>query len=475
MSETDDVAAFVAGLRYQTMPDDAVQRAKRSVLDLLGCVTAGARSEWSSAYLRYIDAQGQGGDASVALVDRRYTAYHAAILNGTFAHATELSETFTRAVVHPGNVILPAVLAVAEREGCPGHDVLSAVSAGYEVLIRLGLSVGREFMLTQGMHTPATTGAFGAAVAVANLMHLDADEVRNVLGLTACLVPTSLMVAAKDDSSIKDMFEGLAAATGVMAYDLHRQGITGIADGLGSWGRSMSQTFEPHYLTDGLGTEWRISSGGLHFKERALLAMGQPSFDATRAVWENDVVDHRDICRVVVHTSRRAVLGGRREPVSTVAAKASIPFVVAVSLVHQDAIREDPHFIRTLVPALLNDPDVLRISNLVDVQVDPQIEHEFEVSWPMKFAARVEVEMADGRRLEAYEDIWPRSSTLSYADVRAKFLDVTKGLLSPESGGRIADAVEQLQDADSIRPIMDELRVGLRPAGSPHHEVATVG
>ena len=103
----------------------------------------------------------QGGDpeATVVCGGRKLSAHNAALINGTYAHSTELFESFTRAMVHPGDVVIPAVMAVAERD-VSGASVVAAIAVGYEILSRIGLSVGLPWLLDQGFHTPRRAWRF---------------------------------------------------------------------------------------------------------------------------------------------------------------------------------------------------------------------------------------------------------------------------------------------------------------------------
>lgn len=455
---TRAVADFASGVTFGDLPNDVVARARRSVLDALGSAVCGASGEMSSAYRECFLRDSTAVDASVALCAEKTSTYNAALLNATFAHSTELFETYTRAAVHPGGVVVPAVLAVAEQQGCTGAEVVTAVVAGFEVLIRIGLSCGRYLALEQGLYSPAVLGAFGSAAAVSNLLKLDVDATGNALGVAACLLPTALSVAVGDDATVKDLFEGMAAATGVLSCDLAARGLTGPVDGLGHWLQSTPREADPAALVSELGSEWRIASGGLHFKDQAVFAMGQPTLVAIRQMSAQSAIEPAEVSHVLVETSRRSVLGSRHHPQSIVAAKSSIPFIVATALVHQDRLPSDPHFVRTLTADTLTDREIERLTALVEVRVDEEIDYAFEAEWPLKFASRVTIEFAEGRRRTEYVDIWPRTSTFNDADVAAKFKDICHGLLADSEIDEISAACAVLETLPDVRGLAAALR-----------------
>jgi 2-methylcitrate dehydratase PrpD len=448
-----ELARFVSRTTYDGLPPDAIERAKKSVLDLIAVTVHGSRSESAEAFGSYVLAQGGHPEASILCSGRRTTAYFAALLNGTYAHATELSETFTRAVVHPGNVILPALLAMGEREHASGRTLITGTALGYEVLIRFGLSVGVPWMMEQGFHTPSAVGAFGSTAGCAALLGLDPDQTRNAFGIAACYTPTTLRAAFKG-ATIKEMFEGSAAATGVMAGDLARLGITGVWDWDQHWHDAVTRRHGMLALVDGLGERWMIETGGLHFKIRAVVAMGQPVLDAVEHLVRKNRVDPDDVVRIVVESTGRVMLGGTRSPETIVAAKASVPYLAAFGLVYPDALAADPHLVRSLTADVLKDGRVARLAELVEMRVDPQIDRDFEVSWPMKFGARVTVETKDGSRIEEYADVWPYSSNMTFDQVAAKFSDVVGGLVDKDNEEQIVESVRRLELIDDISEVV---------------------
>lgn len=452
-----ELARFVSQTTYADLPPDVIDRARKSLLDLIAVTVYGSQSESAEAFLSYTRQQGGRAEASILgggkTDGQKTTAYYAALLNGMYAHATELSETFTRAVVHPGNVILPALLAIGEREHATGRTLITGTAVGYEVLIRFGLSVGVPWMMEQGFHTPSAAGAFGSVAGSAAVLGLDLGQTRHAFGIAACYTPTTLRAAFKG-ATIKELFEGSAAAVGVMSGDLARAGITGVWDWDRHWHRAVARQHGMSALVDGLGERWMIESGGLHFKIRAVVAMGQPVLDAIEQLVRKNAVAAEDVVRVVVESTGRVTLGGVRSPQTILAAKASVPYLAAFGLVYQDALGSDPHLIRSLTPDVLKNPEVARLAELVDLRVDPQIDRDFEVSWPMKFAARVTVETRDGRRIEEYADVWPYSSNMTFDQVAAKFTDVVGGLIDNHDAKRIVELVRHLELVDDIGEIV---------------------
>jgi 2-methylcitrate dehydratase PrpD len=453
---TDRLARFVAETSAGDLPPATLERAKRSILDTLGIGLLGSRSESASAYRDYVAGHGSAPQCTVLGTATRYGAYDAALLNATFAHATELFESFTRAMVHPGNVVIPAVLAIAERDRIPGRAVLTAIAVGFELLARVGLSVGNPLLLEQGFHTPGALGGFGAAAGCANLVGLDAAGAADVLGIAACYVPSALNAAMRG-ATIKELFEGTAAGSGVQAVDLVTAGISGVRDWDEHWYRAIPRNADRAQLVAGLGTEWRIESGGLHYKQRAVMAVGQPVLEACEQLIRGHDIDPAKIARIRLRGGRRILIGGSRRPQTMLAAITSAPFLAAFALVHQAEFLADPHFVRCLTPDRFADSRVLELADGADLEADPQIDHDFEVATPQRFAARVTVEMAGGETYERYVDIWPATSGMSYDELAVKFRRVVSGLVSDSAAEEIVWLVARLDVLEDVSPILRRL------------------
>jgi len=183
---TAGIADFVAGLRYEAIPHEVLERIKLLILDSLGCAIFGAGLPWSRILadtLGRIDTTQQCTAWGMPL---KLSAPHAALVNGTLVQGFELDDVHSVGVMHVGAVTLPAVLAAAETlpqdARMTGRDFLRACVAGYEVGPRVGMCMGPEH-IAQGWHSGATVGVFSAAAGAAAALRLDADQTVNALGI----------------------------------------------------------------------------------------------------------------------------------------------------------------------------------------------------------------------------------------------------------------------------------------------------
>lgn len=153
------------------------------------------------------------------------TVEDAALVNGITAHGLELDDTFEESSLHPGVVVFPAVLALADADGRTAEQVFQAAAVGYDVMCSIGVLLGARESYARGFHPTGVAGVLGAAAAAAALFGLDENQTVHALGLAANMAAGSLEFLS-DGSWTKRLNAGHAAATGVRAAKLAAAGFT---------------------------------------------------------------------------------------------------------------------------------------------------------------------------------------------------------------------------------------------------------
>ena len=202
------------------------ERARLLLCDYLGVAAAGAGAASSFAARR-----ANGLHAGRALVEglrggRRLDGIDAAFLNALSAHALELDDTHEPASLHPGVVIWPVVLALADELGCSCDAALDAAAVGYDVVCTLGEMLGGQTAYARGFHPTGVCGAFGAAAAASRLLELDQHQVAAAFGIAGTSASGSLEYLS-EGSWTKRLNPGLAAVNGIRAARLAATGFTG--------------------------------------------------------------------------------------------------------------------------------------------------------------------------------------------------------------------------------------------------------
>ena len=446
--ESRALARFVAELDFAHLPDNVVNYAKLCVLDLLASAVPGSNTEPVNMMFDVVAGPGGREEATIIARGTKAPCLAAALVNGAMAHAVEMDDVHRGAIIHPAAPIIPAALAVAEREGADGKTLLTAVVAGYDVAIRLGECVGRTHY--QFWHTTGTCGTFGAAAAASKILGLDEERTLDALG-NAGDQASGLWQFLKDGAMSKVLHTGKAAFDGVLAALLAQKGFTGakeIIEGEAGFCRATSRDYDLSKLTDGLGERFKIAEVSL--KPYASCRFTHAPIDAILALRAKHDLDLDRVKRIEVETHSQAVrIAGNPEPKTPYEAKFSIHYCLAVALLRGKV------GLREFTPELLADERVRRLMRCVEVSVDPEIDAQFPVKWP----ARVRVALDDGTTYEELVEypLGDPENPMSFEGVKAKFLDLAKGIMSEEDVEAVAALVGRLEKLSDITELMELL------------------
>jgi aconitate decarboxylase len=445
---TRGIAAFVAGFSYAQIPSEVIARVKLLVLDAFGCAIFGAALPWSRILVQTLATVDSTPACRVWGTDRRLSAPHAALANGTLVHSFELDDVHRAGVLHVGAVTLPALVTVVERNpNMSGRDFLRAAVAGYEIGPRVGLCMGPEH-IGQGWHSGATVGVFAAAVAAAAGLKLQEDQVVDALGIAG--TQASGLMAAQYGAMVKRMHAGRAAQSGLYGALLAQAGFTGIADVFESPYGGFCTTFSRSHdrfqlaeLTSGLGERFETLNIALKFY--SCVGSNHTTLDAIRAMQARCPFTAEEVARIVVHGSQATVdhVGWPYRPQSLTSAQMNLPFCVATLLCEGDV------FVDQFSDGVVADPRRIQLAKKVEVLHDPAITAR---GARFRHMVRVEVELTDGTRLCETTEA-PRGSEQKFAsegDVVDKFYKLTSRRLTKRQSDQIAELV---LGADSVQDI----------------------
>ncbi|MFQ6016464.1 MAG: MmgE/PrpD family protein, partial [Anaerolineae bacterium] len=385
------LADFLTTTRSHDLPPEIIEAAKYYVLDWLGSAMAGTATEPGRILLAHAAAQ-EGRGATVIGLEGERSAGLAALTNGGLSHIVEMDDLHRASVLHPGAVVIPAALAVAEREGKSGLDFLTAVVLGYEVAIRIGEAVGQSHYFF--WHNTATCGVFGAAAAAGWLLGLNQEGMIWALG-SAGTMAAGLWQFIEDGAMSKHLHAGQAAANGVLAADLARASFTGaerILEGERGFFAATSRDAEPDKVIEGLVTgmaDYRIS--GVSIKPHASCRHTHPAIDAALSLRQKHNLPAEEISRIEIETYQAALdITDNPAPAHPYAAKFSLQYCVACALVRGHVGLAD------FDPAAIQDPAIQSLLARTALKPDPALDSLYPQEWP----ARVRVTTADGQVVE---------------------------------------------------------------------------
>jgi 2-methylcitrate dehydratase PrpD len=424
MSESisERIAAAACSAR---IPPPCAELVEKLVIDVAGLCIAARNADFVRAALAGWEADGRCTALGHA---RALDAAGAAFVNGTAAHGEDFDDTFEGGPVHAGAVVVPAVLAVCERDKLQGEVAVRAIALGTELMCRASL-VAPKLIHKAGFHPTAVIGALAAAAGVASALSLSKEGFVNALGIAGSMA-SGIIEYLAEGAWTKRLHPGWAAQSGIRAADLARAGFVGprtVLEGTHGFYHGFARTAAGDWakLLDGFGSRWVSES--LAFKVYACGTMTHPYIDCARRLAQRVRLD--DIAEIVCEAAEGTLhrlwepLAAKQRPPNAYAAKFSQPYCIAAGFVlgHAglDAFTEER----------VRDPRLLALASKVRYQIDP------DNPYPDEFTGHVRVALKNGQTLEERQDHFrggahePRAR----ADLEEKFrLNCAHGGWTPE-------------------------------------------
>jgi 2-methylcitrate dehydratase PrpD len=423
---TRQLAQVLSRSRYSDLPEQVKIDARRSVLDWLGSALAGSR-EAPAQMVRSVVAGFGCSDQATVFNGGRASAAGAALANGVASHILELDDVHKGSTLHAGAPIIPAALAVAEREHGTGEDFLLAVILGYEAALRIGEAVNPSHY--RFWHPTGTAATFGAAVAAGSLLHLDTEQMLMALG-TAGTQAAGLWEFNADGAMSKHLHPGKAAFNGVLAADLAHAGFTGatrILEGARGFFNATSANWDAARVTEGLGEHWKITENC--YKLHSCCGHTHTAIDMALELAGEPVRD--------IHIQTYAAgydIVKEMHPQTPYQAQFSIAYCVAAALVDQAV------GLKQFTPARLHDPEIEALLEMTQVTVEPDLTAKYPAAWPV----RLTVLLADGTTIEKASD-YPRGNPENSVPTSVLEQKLTS-LLEPETARAALQAVHEIDD-----------------------------
>jgi 2-methylcitrate dehydratase PrpD len=447
------LSEWAADFRLADAPPEVVERMKALVLDLLRVVAVGSKLPWSRAARRMALQLGGKPTSTVLYYGDRLDAGRAAFINGSFAHACDLDDTHVGSMHHAGASVLPAVIAMAEKENADGRALLEAAIIGYEASLRLGLAV-QPYMFQRGFMATPTCGTFGAALAVGKLLRFNAEDMAGALGAAATYAG-GLAQFYHSGSFIKRVNAGKAAESGVISALLTREGVWGPRDILegkqAGFFKAFAEKSDPTKVTGDLGKGYRLME--VSTKIHAGAGRLQASNDAGLQLGSEHQLTPEQIADVEVGIPK--VIQGmltKNDPHDLQSAQLSVPFSLAMALALGNTRGPRAGIRREDYETALASSAVRALSLRVRCVLDAEVEAGTNTE---EVPSRVTIKLADGREFVAKVP-HPRGSPhrqMAWDELRELFHDTVSDTLPAAKITRVLDLVGDLDGKAMPRDI----------------------
>ena len=365
--ETVRLAEYAAGLRYDDLPPQVVQRAKDCITDTVAVIVQGSSLPWSRIVAPLCATIGAGGRETDSRCWRFRASRH---LRRHWPTARSLMRSNpksdqARRGRASGRHVVAARAGIAQEHGSSGRDMIAAIVAGFEVMYRIGRAT-KHSNERRGFHAPGTTGPFGAAVAAGKLLRLNAMAMTNALGIAGSLA-CGLMEFARSGTGamVKRLHLGRAAESGVLAASLAADGFTGphsVLEGEAGFLKVFCTEWDTADLTHRLGSEFATLN--LCLKRFPVHMTAQTAVQAILELQAEHGFSGAQVDRVTVAGNERmATVNNIPDPTDIMMAQYSIPFCVALALFR------DPRDPASFDQSALVDADIRAMCQRVAVTV----------------------------------------------------------------------------------------------------------
>ncbi|RPJ44955.1 MAG: MmgE/PrpD family protein [Betaproteobacteria bacterium] len=385
------LADQAAALSAEQLPAAVRTRAEELLIDVVGLCVAARNTDYVKAVIAGVDA---GGPCTAIGHRQTFSAEAAALINGTATHGEDFDDTFEGGPVHSSTVIVPAVLAAAERFGCDGRDALAGFVAGVETLCRMSMVIPKAIHKS-GFHPTAVLGAMGATLAVARTLRLNRRQTVDALGIAGSMA-SGIIEYLAEGAWTKRLHAGWAAQVGIQAARLGAQGFLGprtVFEGTHGLFNGFAHATAGNYdvLTRDFGRDWYTSR--ITFKPYATGTMNQPYVDCALRLAKKGFAAE-DVADVLCETAEGYVhrlwdpLPSKHRPANAYAAKFSAPFNIAVAFVTGGA------GLAAFTEDTVRDERILALAAKVKYVVDPNN------PYPKAYTGHVRMTLQDGRVFE---------------------------------------------------------------------------
>jgi 2-methylcitrate dehydratase PrpD len=441
------LSAYIAGAARKPIPKTLSARVKLHLVDTFAAMISGSRLLPGAKAITYVRALGGKPEAGVIGTRMVTSAANAALANGMFGHADETDDTHPPTLTHPGTSVVPAALAIGERNRLSGAAVLRAIVLGYDICARLLLTLKPMPYLRSGHHAGATGQLFGAAAAAGSLLRLDALKVRYMLSYTGQQT-AGLYTMFRDPEHIEKAYAmgGMPAHNGTAAALMVAHGWTGVED-IFSGERDFFFTFAPEEIdrdemVRGLGKDYEILRAGI--KRWPVGGPIQGPMHVLRELIEQHGITADAVEKLVVRMPDKEleIVNNRAMP------DISVQHLLAVMLIDGNITFKSAHDF-----ARMKDRNVLAVRKRIEAVGDPGL-----TDAQRRWRAVIEIALKDGRKL-THQTMAAKGSfenPLTPAEEEEKALD----LIAPILGGQRSRALlaalwnfEKIKDVRALRKL----------------------
>lgn len=438
---TEHVARFIHEASARQFPSGVPDKAKRAITDTFAAILAGASSEVKEPLMRYLAlGAGRGGNSPILGAACRADPEIAALINGSFGHATDFDDVLSIMPAHPSAIIVAALIADLDVHPLNGAAFIEAYVVGIEIGARIaqGITVGHY---DRGFHGTGTLGIFSAVGALAKAWRLDIPTTRQAFGIAASMASG---LRRNFGTMTKPLHTGLAARNALAAVRLASCGFTAASDVLeaksGFYAAYGVPESDPAVALGALDQSgWVIANPGIALKKFACCYASHRALDGVLQLRDELGVEADDVARLTCHMPPGGMLAlTYPKPVTGLEGKFSLQYSLATGLL------DGRYSLASFTDAAVNRPEIKTLLPRIDAFEDEACRSDDPLFETRSSGSRgfvvVAFELRDGSRRSVRIDKAPGhpSRELSWTEIEAKLKDCAAAATMPEAASAAA-------------------------------------
>lgn len=335
------MSEYLVELEYEDLPIEVIELSKMCVLDMVGVSMRGSILKHCRILAQYIKEIGGKEEATVIGYPFKTSCANAGLINGAIGHSLQMDDGEMSSIAHLGCEVIPAALAVGERENISGKDFLVSMVTGYEGSIRIGASVNPSHY-KRGFSPNGTIGVFGAAISSGKALKLDVNAMTDAIS-SAAMQSAGLEQFARDGSMNKFLNTGHATQAGIQAALLAEKGFTGsheILEGVKGFCRAYSDNYDIKKIYGDLGKVYKILD--TYFKPYPTCRFTHPATDVILKIVNERETNPSEIDEIVIKTYPVVInTTDNPDPTTEVGATLSMQYAISTAIIYKKSTPDE--------------------------------------------------------------------------------------------------------------------------------------
>jgi 2-methylcitrate dehydratase PrpD len=434
MGAVDELADFISGTTFASLPSATVANVKMHVLDTVGAMLVGLRMTEGKAIRKLFRNIMPQGSRS-----KKGSLLRSIVISCSATRSTECDDIHIESCITPGSVIVPTALALVEAGYLSdGKGFIAAIATGYDVLIRFGLAFNGPEILRLGAWPTYLATPVGSAAVAAKALRL--NQKQNVSALTTAFsLCSGTVIHPHGELSSRWLTIGVAAQGGIISAFAAQDGFTG-SDSLPgeTSGQFHGLQISPDKLTDRLGQRFLIDETGM--KPYPVARQALAAVEAFREIVAANKIEAGSIEQILVQVPE-PVMGIINRPELTenrLEAISSVQYEIALAATDPDNLFDLER------KQIVQDEAVRLLMQKVHLESSPDLGPYYPSIWP----ARVEI-TAGGQKYNG-EMFYPKGdyrNPLDWSELTTKFRRAALPTLGKLA---IEEVISLVQNLDNI-------------------------